>query len=393
MKNIGVIVDNDFNADTRVRKEVDILKKNGYHIYVLCFGFDNKEYENIPGINISRIRMKKRTKDTLFFFFNLLPLYENLWRKQVKKFVKNNSIEVLHVHDLYMSKSVSDAIKNTGKKVPIILDLHENFPHAIQSYNWTKGFLRNLLSKPKHWIKKEAEYLKYASKLIVLSEKYKTDLIEKFNFIKEKDIISFSNVIDLRQFEKFKINPKISKSNGVTLTYFGAVAERRGIFETIDALNTCIDKNINLNLLVIGPIDKADKERFLIRTKKNKNIRHIPWIDLSELVTYMKISDVFISPLHKNEQHESGVANKIYQYMFGAKPIIVSDCKPQKDLIESFNCGISYSTQEEFVSAIITLSQNIELRAELGENGFNNLYKHFDSKSYENKLINLYKEL
>ena len=32
----------------------------------------------------------------------------------------------------------------------------------------------------------------------------------------------------------------------------------------------------------------------------------------------------------KNEQHESGVANKIFQYMWAGKPLIVSNCLPQQ---------------------------------------------------------------
>ena len=39
--NIGVVVDNEFNNDIRVRNEVSILQKRGYKIHVLCFSFQN----------------------------------------------------------------------------------------------------------------------------------------------------------------------------------------------------------------------------------------------------------------------------------------------------------------------------------------------------------------
>lgn len=42
MKSVGIVVDNDFNNDIRVRREVEILKKNGFEVSVLCFGFDKK---------------------------------------------------------------------------------------------------------------------------------------------------------------------------------------------------------------------------------------------------------------------------------------------------------------------------------------------------------------
>ena len=396
MKNIGIIVDNEFSKDVRVRKEVDILTRGGYHIHVLCFGFDKNKYSPIHGINVCRIEIKKKKKDVLYFLMNTAPLYESLWQKEVKKFILNNSIDVLHVHDLYMSKSVHLAIQSLKKEIPLILDLHENYPHSIQSYNWTKGVLRGFLSNPRAWLKKEPQYLSYASKLIVLSETFKQDLLKKYKFLDESDIIMFSNVIDLRRFEQFKIEKKKKKSNKVTLMYFGAVAERRGVFETLSVFEKGLKNGLNIELLIIGPLDKADKHRFLNKINQPElkdNISYIPWIDLSELVTYMYISDIFLSPLIKNKQHESGVANKIFQYMYGSKPIIVSDCKPQKNLVDSFNCGLSYSTEEEFLNCIAKLVQDKGLRKTLGANGFKKLYEKYDTVDYENILLSLYKNL
>ncbi len=393
MKNIGIIVDNDFNNDIRVKREADILKRKGFNVVVLCFAFDNKQYDPIPGLTIHRIKIKKKIKDILFFLFNRLPLYELLWKKEVRRFVQKYAIDIVHVHDLYMSKAVHSAIKPLGREVPIILDLHENFPYAIQSYNWTKGILRHWVSKPEAWVQKEAEYLSYASKWIVLSASFKEELLQRYSFIHENDIFFFPNVINFREFEQYNINPALKRTKRVTLMYFGGVAERRGIFETLQVFEKGLENNLNIDLLIIGPIDKADKARFLDiinRPNLKNNINYIPWIDISELVSYMHISDIFLSPLIKNKQHESGIANKIFQYMYGAKPIIVSDCKPQKELIESCDCGLSYATQEEFLECITTLVQDEALRIRLGANGVKKLYEQYDNKDYENILLALY---
>ncbi len=396
MKNIGIVVDNEFDHDIRVRREAEILKRNGYNVFVLCFAYDKRTYSSIQGVNVHRIKIKKRIKDILFFFMNRIPLYEVLWKNEVNKFVRRNSIDVLHVHDLYMSRSAYLSIKSIKREVPLILDLHENYPFAVQSYNWTKGILRNFLSNPKAWLKKESKYLHYASKLIVLSESFKQDLLRRYNFLDKVDIVCFPNVIDLRRFEQYKVNSNVAKNNKVTLLYFGAVAERRGIFETLTVFESGLEVGLNIELLIIGPLDKLDTDEFFREINKPKlrdSINYIPWIDLSELVTYMHISDILLSPLIKNKQHESGVANKIFQYMYGAKPIIVSDCKPQKELVESFNCGLSYSTRKEYLDCIIKLTRNKELRARLGENGFKKLYEKYDNDDHERTLLLLYDDL
>ena len=396
MSSIGVVVDNDFVSDVRVQKEVDLLQKKGFQVHVLCFGFDGNEYEEPKNISISRIPIKKSKKNALFFFFNRLPFYENLWKKEIKKFIRNKKPDVLHVHDLYMSKSASEACAQFDQKIPVVLDLHENFPAAFAAYNWTKGVLRAFLTQPKLWQKKEALYLSRASKIIVLSESYKKELLDRYSFLKNENLVAFPNVIDLRKFESFQIDSSTKRSEKITLMYFGIVGERRGVFDAISAVKKGIQNGLHLKLILIGPVDKMDKERFFKSIQEDElreAIQHVPWIELSELVTYMNISDILLSPLHKNKQHESGVANKVYQYMFGKKPLIVSDCKPQGELVEKFNCGLSYSSQEGFVSCITRLYESPELREKMGENGFNKLYEHYDNKLFEKQLLNVYEDL
>ena len=391
-KVIGVIVDNDFINDIRVLKEVEILLEFEYEIHVLCFGFIGKEYEEVKGIKTTRIWITQKRKNQLFFFFNRLPIYEGIWRNATAKFILKNEIEVIHTHDLYMAKAVKSGIIKSKRNCPLILDLHENYPEAIQSYNWTKGFPRNILSAPKKWKKKEGRYLKYADKIITLSEKFKIQLWEKYDFLKVEDIFTFANIIDFRKFENFKIDKSIKKKPGTTFFYFGAIAERRGIFDVIKAVTDLQSVTNDINLLIIGPIDKSDKIRFN-QVIKSDFISYIPWINLAELLSYLNVADVCLAPFHVNPQHESGVANKIYQYMFGKKPLIVSNCQPQRELIQSFNSGLVFKNQKELKECILYLSNNPKKRIELGENGYKALYKNFDSPAFKEQFNNVYLSL
>ena len=175
---IGVIVDNELDNDKRVLREIRILKDAGNEVSVLCFGFRPRYGEPPEGTPIRRIRISRKLKDILFFFFNFIPVYEWLWITHIRKFIKDFSPDVLHVHDLYMSKAGRRGIEKSGNKVHMILDLHENYSFEITTYNWTKGFLRNLFSRPYTWQKKEEEYLNYADALIVLSEEFRDALLK-----------------------------------------------------------------------------------------------------------------------------------------------------------------------------------------------------------------------
>ncbi len=369
----GIIVDNEFLNDIRVRREAEILKSEGYDVHVLCLGFSDS-YPDPMGFNITRIRIRRRIKDTLFFFQNLLPAYEWIWSKAISRFIRLENPEIIHVHDLYMSRAAYRGIKKTGRKIRMILDLHENYPFQVTTYNWTKGFFRKHLSRPEEWKKKEQEYLGYADKIIVLSHEYGESLRKKYPWLSEDRFIVFPNVPDINSPEYHNVIP-VEKpfSNGYPiLLYYGVIAERRGIFETLDVFSGLIKNNHNVNLLLIGPLDKQDRKLFykLISSDQFKGrLIHIPWINSSDFPGYLAISDICLAPLRKNPQHESGIANKIYDYMLGGKPLVVSDCAPQKNLVEKYKCGIVFSDKNQFSEAIALLLNDETMRKSMGHNG------------------------
>jgi len=392
---IGIIVDNELNNDKRVLREAAILKDAGHMIRFLCFGFKG---EVIPSENeqeITRISISRRTKDILFFFLNLIPAYEWMWSKAILRFIRTYDPETLHVHDLYMSRAAHKAIGRSGKNIKLILDLHENYPYAVTTYNWTKGFLRSLLSRPHRWKSKEKEYLDYADGIILLSADFRDVLIEQYPNLSTERFTVLPNVPDLNQMESCRsAKPAIAFGDGITVVlYFGVVAERRGIFDVLDVFEVLASMDHPSAFLVIGPVDRKDKKLFFGRIGSGplkERIKYIPWISMGELQAYLDITDICIAPFHKNPQHESGVANKIYDYMLGGKPVVASDCRPQKRLIEKYRCGIIYTDKEQMKEAIIRLSADPGLRKEMGENGKRAIHSEYNIAVQGKVLADLY---
>jgi glycosyltransferase involved in cell wall biosynthesis len=172
------------------------------------------------------------------------------------------------------------------------------------------------------------------------------------------------------------------------------IAERRGVFDSLEVYENLLKENYQVNFLLIGPVDKKDKPRFL-KLLNNElfagKVCYIPWINASELFDYLNIIDICIAPFHKNPQHESGVANKIYEYMLGSKPIIASDCIPQQKLIEKHKCGLIFTNMAEFKNSIIELLGDKEIRVNLGKNGFDAIMKEYHVGIVKENLISAYK--
>jgi glycosyltransferase involved in cell wall biosynthesis len=396
--NVGIVVDNELNSDVRVLREIRILKEEDYNVFALCFDFQKQYKEPVSGINITRIRIHKKLKDILFFFLNTFPFYEWFWSKKIKNLILNNNIDVLHVHDLYMSRAAHSGINNSGRKIPLILDLHENYPFTVTTYNWTKGFFRRLFSRPDAWKRKEGEYLGYADRIIVLSNEFRDLLLNQYPELISANFTVLPNVPDLsvQGHEKRISLKKPFKNDYPTLFYYGVIAERRGIFDALKVFADLINEKQNVNLLLIGPVDKKDRplfSQYINQKALTGRIHYIPWIESEEFPDYLNICEICIAPFHKNPQHESGVANKIYEYMLGGKPIVASDCKPQQNLIEDYNCGLIFKNLQEFHDEIITLLNDRSLRETMGSNGKKAILVNFNTDVVKNHLINLYNQV
>jgi len=392
MKKIGFIIDNDFYRDQRVRNEVNILAEK-YHIFVLCFTFSRKKkiFPQENKIWVQQIYLPRTWKNILFGMQNTFPLYDWLWGVWILKFILKFQLQSIHVHDLFMAKAGFWAKQKTG--LPLILDLHENYPEAIKTYSWANRGLKKYLAQPQKWTMKEKTWLTYPDKIVVVYEGFKQLLLQKYSFLKPENIVVYDNVPHLEEFSAYPIEPQIfPKENKFLLLYFGIISRSRGIVTCVEALNILRKKYPQLHLLLIGPITKAEKKNFASLFLHDEQITHYDWKDLKYLPSYLHLADVCINPLLKNPHHESTFANKIYQYASGSKPIIVSDCKPLKDFIEEHQCGLSFQAENpnDLAEKIEFLLQNPAQGKILGENGRQAVLTKFNLNVLKNRLFDLY---
>jgi glycosyltransferase involved in cell wall biosynthesis len=165
----------------------------------------------------------------------------------------------------------------------------------------------------------------------------------------------------------------------------------------MEALKILKVKFPNLTFLIIGPVDKIDKKSFMqyIHDKNLKeNIIHYNWKDISLFPSYVFCSDICISPLIKNAQHDSGIANKVFQYMLFEKPLIVSDCEPQSELVQEVKCGVVFRSNDinDLVEKIDYLISNPDIRHQLGQNGKIAVINKYNWNNMSRNLLNIYTE-
>jgi glycosyltransferase involved in cell wall biosynthesis len=395
---ILMLLEGDYPPDIRVENEVKLLTKAGIEVILLALRkTGDKPLKTREGLltiyrkPLTPFQFNLRTNDLTF------PFYVKMWSGFIHSIIKQHRIDYIHAHDLPMLRVIA------ATKLPayytIHADLHENYPVAIQNYKWATKYPNRILVRPNSWQKKEKRALKEADRLIVLSEHYKSQLLEKYAFLDTHQILVYPNVPNLDYYENQTRNiiQIENPDNLPVLTYFGRIAIRRGIQTALEALKILLRKGVKLKLLLIGPLEKKEQatfNKYLEDPELTPYIEHIRWIDISELASYMKITDMCISPLVKNAQHESGVANKVFQYMLFGKPVIVSDCKPQADVIREAECGVVFKNQDEkdLADKIQMLIQQKGQRVEMGIRGQQIIRKKYNTAVMGKKLLQLYKK-
>lgn len=392
-----MVVDTEFNNDPRVRNEASILTNAGYRVFILCMNYgEYEDNEKVDQAVVQRIRISRNKKNRLFGMMNSFPLYTNLWVNHLKKFVRKNSIDVLHVHDLHMM----DPVVKANLDMPVVLDLHENLPAVFETaFTWAQKIPKKWLIQPHKWRLKEGKLLQQANKIIVLDSTFADQLCEKYLDLNPASFVEYPNVPDIDNLKNYPISTveEINSSDFV-LFYFGVIAERRGVFEVMEVIPDLVREIPNLKLLLIGPCDNSDKQRFssLINSEIIKNhVIYIEWKEIKEFPSYCTASDIGVSPIKKDEQHESGIANKVFQYMLFEKPVLVSDCLPQKNLVEKYHCGLSYKwgDEDDLKAKVLYLFHNKKERKQMGMRGLEAVKEKYNTNFMGERLVKMYNEL
>ena len=406
--NIGMVLNTPFPPDIRVEKEARSLIRAGHKVYLLTSLLENRpQQEDIDGITVKRISsieqipFVKRKLISLKFY---LTFIDEFWQKEIEEFVDTFNINVLHVHDLLM---VGTSIKVAKKKcIPIIADLHENYPFALQIWRYSRN--RNLKEKVidklfnnlSRWINYEKKWLQEVNHIIVVVDEAKKRIM-KYEIPPEK-ITVLMNVEDLDYFNNVEYDVSILKNykeqKAFIVSYIGGFAYHRGLDVAIKAI-TFIRKEIsNIKLLLVG----AKKNSYLETLKKciqklkaEDVVEIVSWQPFDKIATYIKISDVCLVPHHRNPHTDSTIPHKLFQYMLMGKPVIVSNCRPLKRIIEETQAGLVFQAGNacDLAHKIIFLYKNYNLRERYGIQGRRMVSQKYNWGKESEKLLLLYRKI
>lgn len=390
---IGMILDNVFPPDPRVENEALSLIKEGHQVFLFALSYQKefKSHEIINGIHVNRFYCSK----WMYKFSALaytVPLYHWHFKRKIQKFIEENELEYIHVHDLQIARSVFYLKKKLNLK--ITLDLHENRPEIMRFYSHVNSFLGKLTIYPSVWKKFEKKYIDLSDRVIVVTESAVDYYVNAFKAEKSKFIV-VPNTVREEFYTNYNLNQEIvNRFKGhFNFLYLGETGRRRGTFELIEAMKILRDQGFKANLIIVG----TSKDELLLKDKVKEygletTIFIEGWQKFDLFQSYLSVSQIGLCPLHRNIHHDTTFANKIFQYASFGLPVIASDSTAQMNVLTKMNCGVFHKEKNarELAEKMMELHSSKDQLEELSKNAKDAIQTSFNWGKISQSLLQLY---
>lgn len=222
-----------------------------------------------------------------------------------------------------------------------------------------------------------------------LNEYTSTDYISipsifvKESFI-EKGILS--NKLFLNNYgvdiSQFPFQFKKTQADKFTIGYVGTLSRQKNIQGLIEAVRVLKEQGLNINLLLVGPIDHQSFDEDLLH---QPFIEYVGYQKQSTLKDYYKLMDVFVL-----NSIQDGFGMVISQSLASGVPVIATDTTGGLDIIIDGYNGfvIPSNNQTELINKLKYCIQNIERVDEMKNNAYKSVSDNLTWDAYGERYIN-----
>lgn len=409
MKNIWIInqyittpeLNGDNHRHYSIGKE---LEKQGYDVTLITSSFSHvpkRKYKMsslfkvlntdirtliVKGISYKKTEGLGRIINMVIFFFLLYFI--------PKKKLPKPDVIIISSISLLPILNIS-FFRRRFKNCKIILEIRDVWPLSLielGGYSPNNKFIKFLA-----WVEKKG--YKDADHIVSLLrnvDKHIESILEtkdfKYSWITNgynlDDNVDNAEVIELPE----EVENKIPK-NKFVIGYAGSLGNANAMEYVVTSMNQFKDAK-DICMCIIGSGDKKEKLKKI--SSGNENVIYLDSIPKKMVQTFLSKMDVLYLSYKKLPIYRLGIsANKIFDYMYAAKPVIMSaDVENDPITLSEGGLVISAEDTEAIQEAILKIkNMNEKDRKTIGNNGKNYLLNHFTYAKLTSKYIAVIKSL
>jgi len=240
--------------------------------------------------------------------------------------------------------------------------------------------------------------MSYCEKFAIKNANYIVSSLQNYDQHLKRDLkidrkfIWINNGISLDDMRKVKplpkdIEKKIPKDKFI-IGYTGTIGLANAIDSFLESAKL-LKNHKNILFIVVG--DGKEKENLIKKYGSLENVLFIESINKSQVQSILRLFDACYIGLKKERLFKYGVSpNKLFDYMYSAKPILYAIDSGENNLVKLAKCGIVAKAENphSIASAIKLLSKVPKWKLQrVGENGRRYVLENFTYEKLAKKFI------
>lgn len=241
--------------------------------------------------------------------------------------------------------------------------------------------MHTVLPEPDEKMQNVGRIISEKAKAVVVMTKTAKDILSTtYGIDPEKIHIIPHGVHHIPFPSKSRAKRKLNLSGRLVLSTFGMISRDKGIEYAIEALPKIVEKYPQTLYLILGAthpsVRREEGENYRNKLKKlvekhklENNVKfYNRYLDLSELIDYLKATDIYIYPMLSREQASSGSLS--YAMSCGCPTIATKSQYALSVLNDERGRLVRFRNSEDIEKALLELIKNKSLRKEMKQNTY-----------------------
>jgi len=211
----------------------------------------------------------------------------------------------------------------------------------------------------------------------------KESLISEFS-VADELITIVPHGVDLSRFEARKKDQNDRPET--VLLYVGGLYKRKGLRYLVEAIGIARRKGSKVKLVIVGEGEEKKKlTKHIRRMRLEKNVELKGYLTDEQVSEEYKNSDVFVFP-----SLQEGFGIPLVEAMAAGLPIISTNTSSIPEVVGDAGILVEAGNANELANAIVTVSENEELRRELIGKGNKRVRECFTWDSVVDRIVDVY---
>lgn len=398
---VAMVLRESFPPDVRVQKEARALLDAGIDVTVVCSKDPQRpKRETDDGIEIVRVgldstgRLEKVSRHVRVALTGVRPEW-------CEALAGLESLDAIHVHDLPMAGTA--LFVGERLRVPVVLDLHENYPAAVEQYraaepDWWRspGDVAERLTFPVARFRRfERRWTKRAAHVVTVAAEARRHYVHDCA-VPPLDVSVVGNTVDLGSFDRSA--PPTVDTDGFTVAYVGSFGPHRGLDTALRGFAEVAATAPDAEFLLVGSGAQSvvDGLGALVSDLGISDRVTAPgWVDFEAVPGYIAAADVCLVPHARTEHTATTIPHKLFQYMAMERPVVVTDVPPLERIVSATDSGrvVPAGDARELGDTLEALRTDPSERRRLGENGREAVEHRYNWATDAETLRSIYAEL